>query len=1135
MSIFRDSFSPEVRQQLLIRGQAIKDRTPKGLQYFNGRNAWVRMSSGVDINDNNSLALDNILYGGLKVGLGSAYSNITNGNKNLRGIRPMPGITSVEVQSKSAYGSLRQVTVNFICHDIKQLELLELLYMRPGFTILVEWGWAPYLDNSQKLSSNIDFYNNIWIKSTTSIQSRFKELFQKSRAHSANYDAILGYVKNYEWSARMDGSFDCKTEIISIGEIIESLKINYTPVDLKIGNEGYILKSSIFDQTTYGIDFRSLANSTLQHHSEDIKEYYQQNMLAGILSELKFMTDEIKLKASLENPGIAFEITDDGSLTNIPGKVLSFYKILISTTNEEGDEKNKISKERNTFLDLESFMDILNKHIIVHDKESKTPLVPLSLRGREYISQNQELLCLSHPLQISVDPRVCLIKNEYYQNISKIKAEIKILETVLPTNEPDTIKGIRYQAQIALNAYIGNNELKTFASYYSTYLPQGYSFKDLSIYLADAFEEYKQKSLIIGVVNGLIVHQVNYYIGSDKITDNDIDASIKVPQESLANRINRHSSFAQMSNILNINVPLSQQKKYTTSELSNKIKELYKPAAIIKLTADESLKKQIETDKLNRSTQETKEATDKNLMFLKDLKLPYFYQSNQSGKEFGKLTGIYVNLGYALLLTKNGQLESEDKKEKREINLYDYLKSLMKGIQESIGSLNHFDIHVDPIDGIARIIDINYIDEQKTEDAYNNSFTFLTQSGSGSLDGHFNNIRSYKMNSQIFKEQSTIVAISAQNGGGEMGLDNDTLVGWNTGLKDRILPDKGAPNSLSTIDQKIAILNNLTFNLNILTKYFKDLSWFKSTAFGATLSVKDRVYNSEESERYKNSLRDLIVGFKALGKRTCKNKSPIPTKLSIELDGIGGMIIGHIFRMPDELIPTGYKIENNISRKFGYIITGIAHSITNDWVTKLDSQIIILEDPDGENVDVLFLMQSPDIDEVDIDITNPGDTKITIKPNSAAIEKKILQVIKGFQSRGYDNKTIAAMVGNFLVENSSLNSSIINPDPRNQATNGGIAQWQGARFNQLRQKYGANWVDLDNQVDFVDFELKTGYRLIKSDMDTVSDVGLKAEIFDVGKDKNRQGRGGGYEQSAGTSTGQRIAQANYIYLKYLKG
>ena len=148
MSIFKDTFKEGVKNQIKTRQNAILNRTPASLQYFNARNAWIRMCSSVDVGgDKGALAKSYVLLGGTlykdkpRSGVGAdnqAYSKITpGGTPNRLGIRPMPGITSIDVKSKSAYGSLREVVVNFNCWDIRQLEDLELLYMRPGYTVLI--------------------------------------------------------------------------------------------------------------------------------------------------------------------------------------------------------------------------------------------------------------------------------------------------------------------------------------------------------------------------------------------------------------------------------------------------------------------------------------------------------------------------------------------------------------------------------------------------------------------------------------------------------------------------------------------------------------------------------------------------------------------------------------------------------------------------------------------------------------------------------------------------------------------------------------------------------------------------------------------------------------------------------------
>ena len=63
MSIFKDTFKPKIQEQLKARQDAIFERTPDAIQYFNARNAWIRMSSSVNVNGSNTLAKNNILQG----------------------------------------------------------------------------------------------------------------------------------------------------------------------------------------------------------------------------------------------------------------------------------------------------------------------------------------------------------------------------------------------------------------------------------------------------------------------------------------------------------------------------------------------------------------------------------------------------------------------------------------------------------------------------------------------------------------------------------------------------------------------------------------------------------------------------------------------------------------------------------------------------------------------------------------------------------------------------------------------------------------------------------------------------------------------------------------------------------------
>ena len=49
-------------------------------------------------------------------------------------------------------------------------------------------------------------------------------------------------------------------------------------------------------------------------------------------------------------------------------------------------------------------------------------------------------------------------------------------------------------------------------------------------------------------------------------------------------------------------------------------------------------------------------------------------------------------------------------------------------------------------------------------------------------------------------------------------------------------------------------------------------------------------------------------------------KTIIPTELTITLDGIGGIIIGNLFKINQDIVPRGYR--NIGDRKLAYIVTG---------------------------------------------------------------------------------------------------------------------------------------------------------------------------------------------------------------------
>jgi len=59
----------------------------------------------------------------------------------------MPGIESVDVKALER-GSIRRATVTLKAYNKEQFDIIDILYLRLGYTLLLEWGDSHYIDNS---------------------------------------------------------------------------------------------------------------------------------------------------------------------------------------------------------------------------------------------------------------------------------------------------------------------------------------------------------------------------------------------------------------------------------------------------------------------------------------------------------------------------------------------------------------------------------------------------------------------------------------------------------------------------------------------------------------------------------------------------------------------------------------------------------------------------------------------------------------------------------------------------------------------------------------------------------------------------------------------------------------------------
>ena len=311
--------SPSVRKQIDKREELLSQKSGRSNQqvmYLTSKTGWVKVSSAVNIqtgNPNevvtvlvkpgqteefdggsNKKAKANVLSGGLlnkKLKYRAGIFNTTNNSYNQenpgKGYRPVPGITGFQTQFAGTYGTLQKAVVQFQANSLDQLDLLESLYLRPGMSLLVEYGHSVYIDNQGKLQTNIKTVENFFelqgADGKETLQNRIKELRKES---DHNYGGFFGTVQNYQWEINEDGTYTCSANIIAQGQLIESIgvivygpskkKKEITPADIELD-----LAKNDFETFLVGIlsggqptdiDHRKVSEETLEEIGKELPD-----------------------------------------------------------------------------------------------------------------------------------------------------------------------------------------------------------------------------------------------------------------------------------------------------------------------------------------------------------------------------------------------------------------------------------------------------------------------------------------------------------------------------------------------------------------------------------------------------------------------------------------------------------------------------------------------------------------------------------------------------------------------------------------------------------------------------------------------------------------------------------------------
>ena len=417
------SFPPEIAKQVNVRQEKLnlsKTLTNEDILFRNNTGTFIRLTSGINVTNDiiKSLSLSGVKEGNdlaKKYKLFSArFQRKTGTDKDGNnifaeafsqgvgysttyptsygftsspdfGYIPPPGITSINVKTLNK-GGLRSATINIIAHNILQFNVINTLYLKLRYSMILEWGHNIYYNNKGELINNNIDLSGEFLDSGKSLSNLLASVENNKVSSNGNYDALIGVVKNFTWNLMENGSYQITIDIISAGDIAESIQIN------------------------------TCLNYTTSNPSDSLwlnPIQYNRSSLDRILTWLRWELDNPSTTSTISQAtGLARGYTKTGgNYSTIPDT----YKIPFSNLEMANDNTTPVSQYYIKFgLLLKIIESWLLEYDSAHDNE------PTVFLDYDY----DENFCFTLNETISSDPLTCLVSLGT-PDLSKVKKYIQ--------------------------------------------------------------------------------------------------------------------------------------------------------------------------------------------------------------------------------------------------------------------------------------------------------------------------------------------------------------------------------------------------------------------------------------------------------------------------------------------------------------------------------------------------------------------------------------------------------------------------------------------------------------------------------------------------------------------------------------
>ena len=1055
---FDGQYGKDLAKQWVLEGGLIGSTEVKSRQF--GYNL-----GGMRDEDTKKNKDTDITFNQPRSGIGEG-DNTAYGSKSARanasadgfGIVPMPGIKDISVRTTSAYGSLRVAKVNFTCHNRRQLEILELLYMRPGFPILLEWGWLPYIHFEKNLETgtytgihkeNMFPSMDAFWKSTSKLEELNEEITINKVKSGGNYDGFVGFCKNFEFKAREDGGYDCTTDIIAMGEILDGLKGNKTDHPKKKAR--YYLNHDLWNSD-----------------NEGKKKFNNAYTDAFDLDDIHGDTSGYD-KAFQDNPGV--ELCDELEwwlqALNSPERI-----VLLDSLNGAHSGPPNYTGTSGPW----DFYDDYNNY-----KTNSWAYSDEHIDFWDQLANGTTEVGGSSPHYILADMLINIWDEEYINSPSEYggseifgyfpdKAKrIKKHQRYSPPGQADwgttlsdrqkvNIAG-RYmagQGVLARSAYTIPDKVVFTAS--ATVNPDSQDWKSRIVdgistgiggilgyttaigqtpeqinyeYLED-IHQYVRWDFLCEIINHFVIEKYRYDITGNKFGKDD-EPLVKLTYLRDSNPQNNES----ISEYLQYTPYHTDDNNHFASQSSargyDNVGELM-DRSINPFVCFPGNQVGLNTTNMivvgvNSKFNESDFHQVKGKAYF-----PFQKKTHYNDVPLFPLRGNHINndatnIGYFYLNLKHliGKYKAM-KSSNPQVNLFDYLSSVWEDVSNAMGGKHNFRLHTElEKSNTIRVVDL---EGAKVGSAYNTPIFEIPIQVPWSI------VRDFNYNSTIPDALSATIAIAAQAADSIDDLDKVTFKAFNEKTENRFSKAVSHADPLQIYnDQKKQYLKNIhnivRFFANVTTGNWMSDDQYASSGGENILNIGNYIKEVEELIIILNS-KDPKTGL--FSKKVKMPKSAIiPLNWNCVMDGIGGIVIGNIFKLPKSRLPLGYQGDD-----VAFVVLKESQKVTagQDWTTSIQGQLMLLDVGGSGNPSSPGIISNVSNNSTN-ELNNITSTTDELAPSQQAIA---LEIMDWLIDRGATISSAAAIIGNMVAESGLIVDRL--EVGANSGFFGGVGLWQ---------------------------------------------------------------------------------------------